>query len=162
MGDQPRTRPRPAVLPDVRTPAIHPPRTTDAAEERSMTRRMSPGMQIFNIGRSLSRNNRFDTEAFDISAHLDRSLHYDENLKNIQRITGQSPRNRGMEQYRQGNEERAREHARRQNKNRQVGFSNEALDRLLHAQAPGKRRSASGRRYYEYRQNRSDRPPGRI
>lgn len=127
-----------------------------------MTRRMSTGMQIFNIGRSLSRNNRFDTEAFDIAAHLDRSLHYDENLKNIRRITGQSPRNRGMEAFHQASEERTRERQRRKNPMRQVGFSNEGMDRLLHAHPPGKRRSANGRRYYEYRQNRSDIPPGRV
>lgn len=123
---------------------------------------MSAGMQEFGIGRSLSRNNRFDTEAFDISAHLDRSLHFDENLKNIQRITGQSSRNRGMEMFHQGNDERARERQRRQNKNRQVGFSNEGIDRLLYARPPGKRTSRTGRRYYEYRQNRSDVPPGRV
>lgn len=126
-----------------------------------MTRRMNNGMQQWNIGRMLA-GTRIDSEMFDIRAHLDSTLSYDENLKNIQRITGQSPRNRGMEQYRQGNEDRARERTRRQNKNRQVGFSTEAIDRLLYAHPPGRRISRTGHRYYEYRQNRSDVPPSRI
>lgn len=45
---------------------------------------------------------------------------------------------------------------------RQVGFSNEAIDRLLFALPPGRRISYSGRRYYEHRQNRSDRPGSKV
>lgn len=126
-----------------------------------MTRRMNTGMQAWNIGRMLA-GTRVDSEMFDIRAHLDSTLSYGENKANIQKIAGVTTRNRGMEQYHQRSDEQARERKRRQNPLRQVGFSNEALDRLLHAQAPGKRRSASGKRYYEYRQNRSDIPPGRI
>ncbi|MEM4409689.1 MAG: hypothetical protein QXI19_13205 [Candidatus Caldarchaeum sp.] len=44
----------------------------------------------------------------------------------------------------------------------QTGKSNVELDQQLDALAPGKRRSASGRIYYERRKNRSDRPGGKI
>lgn len=126
-----------------------------------MTRRMSTGMQAWNIGRMLA-GTRVDSEVFDIRAHMDSTLSYSENRKNIQKIAGITTRNRGLEQYHQKTDERTRERTRRQNPMRQVGFSNEGMDRLLHAHPPGKRRSANGRRYYEYRQNRSDIPPGRI
>ncbi len=38
----------------------------------------------------------------------------------------------------------------------QTGKSNERRDKSLKAMAPGKRRSARGKTYYEYRKNRSD------
>lgn len=126
-----------------------------------MSRKMSMGMQGFNIGRMLA-GTRIDSEMFDIKAHLDSTLSYTENRRNIQRITGTTTRNKGMEAFTLHTEERARARQRRQNPNRQVGFSNEALDQLLHAHAPGRRISRTGHRYYEYRQNRSDVPPGRV
>jgi len=55
-----------------------------------------------------------------------------------------------------------RQRAMRADTTRQVGFSNEAIDRLFFALAPGRRISFTGRRYYEHRQNRSDRPGTRI
>ena len=39
---------------------------------------------------------------------------------------------------------------------RQTGKSNLTIDQKRKAMAPGKRRSASSRIYYEYRKNRSD------
>jgi hypothetical protein len=41
---------------------------------------------------------------------------------------------------------------------RQTGSSNTALDKLVKAKPPGKRKSASKKIYYERRRNRSDRP----
>lgn len=43
---------------------------------------------------------------------------------------------------------------------RQTGSSNTRADKMRKAKPPGKRKSASGRTYYEYRKNRSDVPPG--
>jgi len=39
---------------------------------------------------------------------------------------------------------------------RQTGRSNKAVDRSLKAKLPGKRRSSTGKIYYEYRKNRTD------
>ncbi|MEM1966208.1 MAG: hypothetical protein QXH12_08870 [Candidatus Caldarchaeum sp.] len=44
----------------------------------------------------------------------------------------------------------------------QTGTSVVKRDRELDALAPGKRRSATGKIYYERRKNRSDRPGGRV
>jgi hypothetical protein len=142
---------------------IHPPVAPGRLKREAVNvvRRMSMGMQGFNIGRMLA-GTRIDSEVFDIKAHLDSTLSYTENRRNIQKIAGITTRNRGMEQFSRQNAERARERTRRQNPLRQVGFSNEALDRLLYAQPPGRRISRTGRRYYEHRQNRSDVPPGRV
>jgi hypothetical protein len=117
---------------------------------------MSAGMQQFNIGRMLS-NTRWDTEMFDVHAHLDRSLHYDENAKNIRQHLGISTRNRGAEMFEQQNAERAREQKRRAVPNYQTGISNLIVDRRFQALRPGKRFSAGGHRYYERRADRSDR-----
>lgn len=125
-----------------------------------MTRKMSAGMQGYMIGRMLA-GTRHDTEQFDISAHIDRSLHYDENLRNIRSQLGISTRNRGMEQIQQRQAELQRERARRQDTNRQTGRiqspAGRAMDAKLQAQRPGKRFSRNGNRYYERRENRSDR-----
>ncbi len=39
---------------------------------------------------------------------------------------------------------------------RQTGESNLKMDRKRYAQEPGKRKSAGGKTYYEYRRNRTD------
>lgn len=41
---------------------------------------------------------------------------------------------------------------------RQTGSSNRSIDKKRKAKAPGKRKSASGKLYYERRKNRSDKP----
>jgi len=41
-------------------------------------------------------------------------------------------------------------------KRRQTGKSNKSRDRRYSARKPGKRRSGSGKIYYEYRKNRTD------
>lgn len=41
---------------------------------------------------------------------------------------------------------------------RQTGSSNRKKDKVWKAKAPGKRKSASGKTYYERRKNRSDKP----
>lgn len=46
-------------------------------------------------------------------------------------------------------------------KTRQTGSSNRRLDKKRKAKAPGKRKSASGKTYYERRRNRSD-VPGKL
>ena len=126
-------------------------------------RRMNAGMQAYGIGRMLA-NTRHDSEQFDISAHIDRSLHYDENVKNIQRQLGIQTRDRGIEHLQHQQVARAVEHQRRQDTNRQTGqiqnAHNRALDAMIQANRPGKRISSTGHRYYERRENRSDR--GRL
>ena len=127
-------------------------------------RRMNPGMQSFNIGRMLSNVPKFDTEQFDIAAHLDRNLTYGENVKNIRRIAGVGDtRNRGVEIHELREHERHMEHIRRQDPDRLTGRiqneHNREIDRHLHAMRPGKRFSASGHRYYERRENHADRNP---
>jgi hypothetical protein len=42
--------------------------------------------------------------------------------------------------------------------NRQTGSSNKKIDKQRTAKAPGKRKSATGKVYYERRKNRSDKP----
>jgi len=44
---------------------------------------------------------------------------------------------------------------------RQIGKSNVRYDKRQKAKKPGKRKSSSGKVYYEYRKNRSD-MPGRL
>ena len=64
---------------------------------------MSAGMQAFNIGRMLA-GTRWDTDKFDISAHIDRSLRFDENRRNIAGMLGIniSGRDRGTEELQIG------------------------------------------------------------
>jgi|694.fasta_scaffold36324_13 hypothetical protein len=47
-------------------------------------------------------------------------------------------------------------------KTRQTGSSNLAKDKQRKSQAPGKRKSASGGVYYEYRRNRTDKPGSKV
>jgi hypothetical protein len=123
-------------------------------------RRMNPGMQAYGIGRMIATHSRHDTDKFDVGAHLDRSLHFDENSRNIKRMLGISDRDRGTEQLHQQAAERKREQVRRKDTLRQTGPLQGALGRLMdgHIQAmrPGKRISESGHRYYERRESRSD------
>jgi hypothetical protein len=125
----------------------------------TMTRRMSAGLQGYNIGTILA-GTRWDNQQFDIHAHIDRSLHYDENVKNIRGILGIQTRQRGVEAIHQHEQERQREHTRRLDTTRQTGqiqnAHNQALDAMLHALHPGRRMSATGHIYYERRENRSD------
>jgi hypothetical protein len=127
-------------------------------------RRMNNALQGFNIGRMLSSYSRFDTTQFDITAHLDRKLTYGENAANIRRLAGVgTTRNRALEQHNQLIRERQIEHARRQDALRQTGriqnARNRELDRKREAQRPGKRFSEGGHRYYERRENRTDKNP---
>lgn len=119
-------------------------------------------MQAFNIGRMFA-GTKVNTEMFDISAHLDRTLHYGENLRNVQSQMGITTRNFGLEQQERERHEKTRERVQRQDPQRQTGRwqgeHNLMLDRMLHAQRPGKRFSRSGHRYYERRANRSDKNP---
>ena len=124
-----------------------------------MTHRMSAGMQSYGIGQMLA-GTRWNTEMFDVTAHIDRSLHYDENRKNIAAQLGIQTRQRGVEAIHQREAERQREHARRQDPIRQTGAiqtaHNRAIDAMLHALPPGRRVSKTGHVYYERRENRSD------
>jgi hypothetical protein len=119
---------------------------------------MSTGMQAYNIGMMLSNTRHAD---FDVSAHIDRKLHYDENLKNIQKQLGIQTRDRGTEHIQHQQQARAAEHQRRLDTTRQTGqiqnAHNRELDRMFQAYRPGKRMSTTGNRYYERRENRSDR-----
>jgi hypothetical protein len=127
-----------------------------------MTRQMNKQMQMFGIGRMLS-GTRVETDMFDIRAHVDPTLSFSENRENISKMLGVNRRNRGLEQHEQAQQERARAKAQREDVLRQVGHSwYPELDRARSAMRPGKRVSESGRRYYERRTNRSDRPPGKV
>lgn len=116
-------------------------------------------MQEYGIGRMLG-GTKWDSEQYDIKANLDRTLTYGENAANIRKQLGISTRNKGLEQLSQQSEEKERERARRKDSNRQTGpiqsDADKALDELYSAMRPGKRISASGHRYYERRENRSD------
>jgi len=129
-----------------------------------MGKKMAPGMQIYGIGRMLA-GTKYNSEMFDISAHLDRTLTYGENRKNIQGMLGIQTRNKGMEHIHHQEAQRAAEHLRRQAVDRQTGQlqneHNRLLDAMLHAHKPGKRISATGHVYYERRENRSDVDPER-
>jgi len=104
-------------------------------------------------------NTRWGNEV-DIHSHMDRSLRLDENMRNIQRMHGIQTRNYGLEHIEQRKHEQHREHIRRQDTTRQTGpiqgMVGHHLDAMLHALPPGRRISASGHRYYERRENRSD------
>ncbi len=125
-----------------------------------MTRRMSAGMQAYGIGRMLA-GTRWSTEQYDIHAAIDRTLTFGENISNIKKQMGIQTRNRGMETIEQRKREQARERIHRQDTTRQTGRiqseRNREMDRKLQARRPGKRISADGHRYYERRENRSDR-----
>jgi hypothetical protein len=66
----------------------------------------------------------------------------------------------------QQNRDRKAERARRADPLRQTGRIETPMGRLMDlariALPPGKRISKTGHRYYERRENRSDRPPGRL
>lgn len=125
-----------------------------------MTRKMNSKMQEFNIGRMLA-GTKWNHEQYDIHANLDRTLSYGENARNIRQQLGISTRNKGLEQLDQKKAEMQRERVRRKDTLRQTGPIQGALghrlDALLQAQRPGKRFSENGLRYYERRENRSDR-----
>lgn len=124
---------------------------------------MPTGMQTYQIGVMLA-GTRHDSEMFDIRANIDSSLHLSENFMNIRSQLGISTRNRGMEHLQQREHERQRERVRRQDTNRQTGRIQGSLghhmDAMIQAMRPGGRISHSGHRYYERRENRSDR--GRL
>ena len=127
-------------------------------------RRMNTALQNYQIGRMLA-GTRIDSEVFDVRAHIDSSLHFDENARNIRQHLGIGDgRDRGTEQLQHQQAARAAEHQRRLDTLRQTGriqnAHNRELDRMFQAFRPGKRISASGHRYYERRENRSDR--GRL
>jgi hypothetical protein len=125
-----------------------------------MPRRMNTGFQSFNIGRMLA-GTRVNSEMVDIHSHLDRTLNYGENLRNIQKQHGIQTRNFGLEQHQQRHQEQHQERVRRQDPDRMTGHiqnaHNREIDRMFQAQRPGRRRSAAGNRYYERRENHADR-----
>jgi len=124
-----------------------------------MQRRMNSALQEYAVGKMLA-GTRWDTEQFDVHAHIDRSLHLGENLTNIRQHLGISTRNWGLEQQEQHKHELARGRVQRQDPNRQTGrwqgSGNIAIDMRFQAMRPGKRFSSTGHRYYERRANRSD------
>ena len=105
-----------------------------------MARRMNKKMQEYGIGMMLAGRG-IERDVFDVSAHLDRTLSYSENRRNISDMLGLGGTQRDY----------AGEHY-----DRQTGFTNTEIDRHLTALSPGKRKSNSGRTYYERRANRSD------
>lgn len=126
-------------------------------------RKMNMGFQEFNVGRMLA-DTKVDSEMVDIKAHLDSTLNYHENIENIRKQHGIQTRNYGMERMEQRHAERIRERNQRTDPHRQTehiqNAHNREIDRMFQAMRPGKRFSRNHRRYYERRENRSDR--GRL
>ncbi len=128
-----------------------------------MSRKMNAGMQIWNLNRMIADGSRHSTDQVDVKSLFDSTLTLSENRRNISRQIGMTTRNYGLEQHTQREDERKRAKAQREDVLRQVGHSwYPELDRARSAMRPGKRVSESGRRYYERRTNRSDRPPGKV
>ena len=120
-------------------------------------RKMSAALQTAGIGRMLA-GTKWNTEMFDVHSHIDRTLHFDENRRNIEGMLGIQRRDRGSEHLQIKASERARARSyRQQNPDYQAGWSNQEIDRRYQADRPGKRHSRNGKRYYERRENRSDR-----
>jgi hypothetical protein len=116
-------------------------------------RRMNTEMQEDMINRSLV-NAGIDPELFDTSAYIDRTLHADENLKNIKRIHGiGSHETYGHERTRQTD---------LHGEFYQIGNSNTRSDERHRAMLPGVRYTAWGTTYTERRKNRSDKPGRRV
>ena len=116
-------------------------------------------MQMTNIGAMLNRHG-WDTEVFDLSANLDRTLSYRENKANIARMTGINlGMDTGMKHMHTQAAYRSQVKKQRADPMYQTGkFSNQVWDLRYQAMPPGKRFSRkTGRRYYERRENRSDR-----
>lgn len=99
-----------------------------------------------------------DTELFDMSAHIDRSLSYQENKENLLRLSGAS------------RESSVAKHARKTRKTKSKAEKdpfyqtkgsglNKTADKQRKAKLPGVRGSKSGKTYTERRPNRSDRYP---
>jgi hypothetical protein len=99
-----------------------------------------------------------DPEKFDIRAHVDTSLTQRENMMNLRGLAHVSS---GPNYH--GQEPRKPKHP---NEFWQQGRSNLELDKLRHAELPGKRivryPGLPSTVYYEHRRNRSDRPGRRI
>jgi hypothetical protein len=119
-------------------------------------RRMNPELQEQMINRALV-NAGIDPEVFDTSAHIDRNLHADENLKNIKRMHGIG--NRPQETY--GHQNRTLQ-ADLHGEFYQIGRSQNDIDKQMSAMIPGVRYTAWGTTYTERRKNRSDKPGGRT
>ena len=116
-------------------------------------RRMNEEMQMNLINRALV-NAGIDPELFDTSAHIDRNLHADENLKNIKRMHGiGSQETYGHERTRQSD---------LHGEFYQIGRSHTDIDRDMSAMLPGLRYTGWGTTYTERRKNRSDKPGSRI
>lgn len=103
----------------------------------------------------------YDPELFDIEAHYDRKINRTENVKNVARMHGinLSGRDRGVDFLKIQEMERKKTRKIRSDPMYQTGrLSNQTWDLRFQAMPPGKRFSRkTGRRYYERRENRSDR-----
>jgi hypothetical protein len=122
---------------------------------------MNPELQESMINAALV-NAGIDPELFDTSAHIDRNLHADENLKNIKRMHGISNNH-----YREQNMETpfsgfATTPLFPKKTINQTGTSNIRLDELYSAKLPGLRFTPWGTSYTETRKNRSDKPGRRV
>lgn len=119
------------------------------------------GLGIFNTRRMLSKT-KWDLEQIDTQALWDRSLTDRENRSNIASMYGiRSGPDTGSRRLGQQEQHRSFLQSFRSDPLYQVGFSNTEIDRRFQAMPPGKRYSrGTGHKYYERRENRSDR--GRL
>ena len=114
---------------------------------------MNEELQIQMINRSLS-NAGIDPELFDTRAHIDSTLHADENLSNIKRMHGIGSRETyGHERTRQSD---------LNGEFYQIGRTHTMLDEPRTAKLPGIRYTAWGTTDTERRKNRSDKPGRRV
>ena len=95
-----------------------------------------------------------DPDKFDIHAHTDRTLSRTENMANMAAMHGINlvPKAPGPKPT------KAQKRHARLGDFYQIGTTHPQVDKKRVAKAPGKRKSASGKRYTERRKNRSDRP----
>lgn len=101
-------------------------------------------------------NRGVETEKVDIEAYYDRSLTYHENVQNFQKQFGgfhKSVPIRPAGAFLKRGRKSIRE-----DEFYQRGHSHTDIDKRKSAKLPGKRRSRTGKKYYERRKNRSDRP----
>ena len=124
-------------------------------------RTMNPRLQRYNLERIVA-NSKFSTEMTDIHSMMDSTLHFRENADNIRRQMGISTRNLGMEEHNRSQVEHERDSQRRNKERPYQSWRGIEMDMRLAAMRPGRRISAQGNRYYEYRNNRLDRGRGGL
>lgn len=114
--------------------------------------------------RGLASKGGLEADLFDLNAHLDSTLTFSENKRELSRKIGfMQPQTRSdVDDYALGMERAFQEglageyRPRKSHKYRVLYAKNKKMDAAKQALAFGKRVSVSGRVYYEYRKNKVD------